>query len=69
MTVRAIACDYFTTRLCEIFGLDPTQVMSVTLSAEAGEPVMISTELIVNEDQAEELLTELQSYRLERIEP
>ena len=69
MTVRAIRGDDFTTRLCEIFGLDPTQVMSVTLSAEACDPVTISTELVVSEDQAEELLTELQSYRLERIEP
>jgi len=68
MTVKAIRTDHFTTRLCEIFGLDPTQVMSVTLSAEAYDPVTISTELVVSEDQAEELLTELQSYRLERIE-
>ena len=69
MVVKAIAGDYFTTRLCEIFRLDPVQVKSVTLSAEAGEPVMISTELVASEDQAEELLTELQSYCLERIEP
>ena len=69
MTVRAIAGDYFTTRLCEIFGLDPTQVMSVTLDAQACDPMTISTEMLVSEDQAEELLTELQSYRLERIEP
>jgi len=68
MTVRAIRGDDFAIRLCEIFGLDPTQVMSVTLSAEAYDPVTISTELVVSEDQAEELLTELQSYRLERIE-
>lgn len=48
MTIDAVKADDMAERMCEVLDLDPNQLQYITLSFDAGKPVRIYVQMLID---------------------